>query len=89
MVPEWKIVAANGRKVPKSSRRSVARAGLVVLCVQEAVFSTWCDTGCKADISWLLLTVWCPAAKGLLCFEMVPISSITYTTQLGLDHHES
>lgn len=88
MVLEWKIVAATGREVPKSSRRSVARAGLGVLCVQEAVFSTWCDTGCKADISWLL-TAWCPAVKGLLCFETVPISSITYTTQLGLDRHES
>lgn len=59
-----------------------------MLCVQEGVFSTWCDTGYKADVSWLL-AAWCPAVQGLLCFEMVPIPSITYTTQLGLDLHES
>ena len=89
VVLEWKIVGANGGEVPESSRSSVARAGLVVLRVQEGVFSTWCDTGYEADVSWLLLAAWCPAAQGLLCFEMVPIRSVTYTTQFGLDLHES
>lgn len=47
------------------------------MSVQEVVSRTWCDTGCEADVFWLLLATLCLAAQGLLCFEMVPIPSVT------------
>lgn len=43
-----------------------------MLRVHGAVFSTWGDPGCKADVFWLLSAVSCPAVQSLLHFEMFP-----------------
>lgn len=57
--------------------------------MQEVVSRTWCDTGYEARVFWLLLAALCPAAQGLLCFEMVPKPLMTQMTQFGLDFHKS